>query len=97
MDVKSEPRVLRLGEIQTTWGHGWLEIVYPPDEEGDAVNELEECVWLRGDVLSQSPEFGYCDHYEQEELARGYGCTDGGMRIWNDRPTEAQRKAVKWG
>lgn len=87
------PCVLSKETIAATWGHGYLEIVIPPDEEGDEVDEVEECAWLHGEVISQPSGYDYFNHYEHEEFMETYGEM---WRIWDMRPTDEQRKATSW-
>ena len=79
------------------WGHGWMEIWYPPEliEEGMQEIELVECVWIGGNVMIKDKDGTV---YYMHELIKEYNHAGDGLRLWCglNKPTEAERKAWKW-
>lgn len=87
--VDNTPKVIELDDILTTGGAGWLEDHYLT-EDGELRQTLTSCAWLRGFVMEDDG----CQ-IERSYLNKKYGKARG-LRIWDRKPTDAQRKAVPW-
>ena len=85
---EQEPRVMTLEEANETLMHG--DFVIMEDRETDMI-------WLgmRGDdnIDLASGEYFDFDDLEKQEYRHEYGRS---FRFWTSRPTDEQRKAVKW-
>lgn len=89
------PRVLRLEEVKSGKGAGWLENWFKPDDEGPEIKELLECAWIRGAAVTYYT-MGYTDYYGEGEIFdRMYG-KKFGFRIWTDRPSPALMESEPW-
>ena len=87
--VDNTPRVIELGDILTTSGAGYLEDHYLT-EDGELRQTMTSCAWLHGFVTEDD---GFM--IEGSYLRKNYGKARG-LRIWDRKPTDAQRKAVPW-
>lgn len=84
-----------LKEINETTGTGWIEFWLEPDDGEAECFELNECAWVRSGVIEHVGQ-AQVDLVNRDFLRRKYG-KKYGVRIWRgDRPTDEERKAVKW-
>lgn len=89
VQVVDAPRVLTLDEILTTGGAGWLEDHIITDG-GVLGQTLTCCAWLHGFVTDAD---GF--HLDGSYLRAHYN-KPRGLRVWNLKPTDEQRKAAAW-
>ena len=88
--VNNTPKVIELDDILTTSGAGWLEDHYLA-EDGELRQTLTSCAWIYGFVME-----GDGSKIDRSYLRKNYGKASRGLRIWNRKPTDEQRKAVPW-
>ena len=88
---KIEPaRVLKLNEVLTGIGTGWVEWRIPadPDEGEKAACSIRPCAWCMGGVAEPDDEYS-----DSHWLKREYGRI---IRVWDRRPTDEERAEAAW-
>ena len=83
-------RLLTMEEVLTTKGAGWIENWFAADEDEPESFELSEVAWCYG-TLAHADGDGTPSEFVEKQYLKKYG-----MRIWTEKPTEEQRKAVEW-
>ena len=87
------PRLVRMREIDSGTGTGWIEIHYKAgDIEGEPEHkDLTPCAWCYGTVILLGND-GVCDRVA---FRRHYNCLYG-VRIWIGKPSDELRERTKW-
>ena len=86
-------KLYELNEVLNGVGNGWLEEHFDenPDEGEEEITTLEQCAWVHGAMVNEDG-----DLYSAAGIEK-YWNVRNGVRIWNDKPTDAERAAEKWG
>ena len=82
-------KIVPLSRITGGIGFGWVEDHYT-DDQGVEARTLEECVWIYGLIIDTDG----C-RIDKDYTRSHYGKRHG-LRVWDSKPTEAQRQEAEW-
>ena len=82
-------KIVPLSRITGSLGFGWVEDHYTDDQGVEGLT-LEECVWIYGLIIDTDG----C-RIDKDYTRSHYGKRHG-LRVWDSKPTEAQRQEAEW-